>query len=103
MEIKLKASYYGAYIIVDAENVHIEDYVTNLLYPLKEDGTKDLTAYPQKCIKTDSMNDISGLMYDMVSNRTRPYDSSDLILRLFDKLPDEVKQDLIQKLKNEIE
>ena len=99
MEIKLNTNYYGAYIVIDAENVHIEDYVAKTLYPLKEDGTKDLTVYPEKCIKTDSMDDISRLMSDMVSNRIRPYDSTNLIIDLFDKLPNEMREELIEKLK----
>lgn len=98
MEIKLKANYYGAYIIVDDLNVHIEDYISHMIYPPKEDGTRDLTVYPQKCIKTDAMNQIASLMSDMVSNRVRPYNSSDLIIKLFDKLPDEVKEELLKKL-----
>lgn len=100
MEIKIY-NRYGYNLIVEDTNVKIEEDIEEIIYPKGEDGKTDYKARPTRDIKEEYLDMISVVLDDMVYYRKREYDSSELIGRLFDKLPPQVQSDLSTKLYKE--
>lgn len=98
MEITINNRYGSTEIIFEAENVKVVESISETLYGIKEDGKKDFANRLGNDITNDSMDKLVRALDDVFEYRERDYDSSGLISRAFDKLPDDIKQSLLNKL-----
>lgn len=103
MNIKLNATNYGYEIVFEAENVKVSEDIESRTYSKTEDGKTDFSKPPKRDISTDSLAMISSLLDDMIYYRSEEFDSSDLIHRLFDKLPESKRDEMLAKFKNDYE
>ena len=99
MEISLKRN-YGYFLIFKAENVSVEEDVEERIYSKTEDGKTDFSKPPKRDINDDILEQITSLLSDLIYYREREFDSSSLIEGLFDKLPSELANKLLIKLKD---
>ena len=97
MEISLKKN-HGYELIFKAENVNIIEDVEERIYSKTADGKTDFNTTPKKDIKTDVLEQFVTVLDDMLYYREAEFDSSDLIEKLFEKLPEEVANNLFVKL-----
>jgi len=101
MEISLKRN-YGFELIFKAENVNIVEDIEDRIYGKTEEGKTDFKNVTRD-IKTDVIEQFVSILDDMINYREAKYDSSDLIERLFEKLPNNKIDVLIKKLKRDYE
>jgi hypothetical protein len=101
MEISLKRN-YGFELIFKAENVNVVEDIEDRIYGKTEEGKTDFKNVTRD-IKTDVIEQLVSVLDDMINYREAKYDSSDLIERLFEKLPNEKIDVLIKKLKRNYE
>ena len=102
MNITLKRN-YGYELIFEAENVKITEDIEDRIYSKTEDGKTDFKTPPKRDVKTDVLEQFTSVLDDMINYREADFDSSDLIERLFEKLPQEVANNLLVKLKRDYE
>lgn len=102
MNITLERT-YGFELIIEAENVKITEDIGDRIYSKTEDGKTDFKTPPKRDVKTDALEQFVSVLDDMIHYREAEFDSSDLIERLFEKLPQEVANNLIVKLKRDYE
>ena len=100
MEISLKRS-YGYYLIFEADNVRVEEDIESREYPKDENGKIIVNLNPKRDIQTDAIQQFVSVLDDMIYYREADFDSSDLIERLFTKLPLSVAVNLADKLSKE--
>ena len=101
MEITLKASYAGYDIIFKSENVIVTEDIEERIYPVSEDGKVDYKSRPLRDISDNALNQFVALLDDIIYYRKRDFNSSDLIEKLFEKLPEDSANKLFAKLKND--
>lgn len=101
MEISLKRN-YGFELIFKAENVNVVEDIEDRIYGKTEDGKTDFRNVTRD-VKTDVIEQFVSVLDDMISYREAKFDSSDLIERLFEKLPNDKIDLLITKLKRDYE
>jgi len=101
MEIELKRN-YGFELIFKTENVNVSEDIEDRVYSKTEDGKIDFKNV-KRDIKTDVLEQFTSVLTDMIYYREAKFDSSDLIERLFEKLPNDKIQSLLVKLKREYE
>lgn len=99
MEILLKRN-YGFEIIFKAENVNVCEDIEDRIYGKTEDGKTDYNNV-KRDVKTDVIEQFVSVLNDMIYYREAEFDSSDLIERLFEKLPQDVCDKLLVKLKRD--
>lgn len=97
MEIELVCR-HGYNLVVKADNVHIDEDVEERQYIYKEDGKLDISKGPKRDVKESAVRMIAQVMEDMIYYREKEIDTSDLIERLFEKLPENVASELSKKL-----
>ncbi len=97
MEITLKKN-YGYELVFSTENVKVEEDVEEREYSKKEDGRIDFSIPPKRDIKTDALNTFVNILDDLIYYREKEFDSSVLIERLFEKLPNNIAISLLEKL-----
>lgn len=97
MEITLKRNYGFELIFVD-ENVRVTEDIEERIYPKLESGKPDFTAHPTRDVKTEALEKFTSVLEDMIYYREADFDSSNLIERLFEKLPQQAACDLSLKL-----
>ena len=88
MELELKTN-YGFSIVVKAENVNIEEDIESRTYPKDENGKMIYSKGCERDVSDEYLNKVSRLLDDMIYYRKSEFDSSELIQRLFEKMPDE--------------
>ena len=93
MEIRLRKN-HGYELIFEAENVKIVEDIESRTYPKDDNGKTIIDLNPKRDIKTDVIDQIANVLNDMIYYREEEYDSSDLIKRLFEKLPSNVAMEL---------
>ena len=98
MQITLRNSHGFTEVIFEAENVKVVEDISETIYALKEDGKKDINKRLGKDITEDAMSQFVRFMDDLVYYREKEFDSSDLVERLVEKLPEEKRQELLKKL-----
>ena len=101
MEISLKRN-YGFELIFKAENVIVYEDIEERIYSKTEDGKTDYKNV-KRDVKTDVIEQFVSVLDDMIYYREADFDSSGLIERLFEKLPQEVCDKLLVKLKRDYE
>jgi hypothetical protein len=101
MEISLKTN-YGFELIFKAENVNVCEDIEDRIYGKTEDGKTDYKNV-KRDVKTDVIEQFVSVLDDMIYYREADFDSSSLIERLFEKLPQDVCDKLIVKLKRDYE
>ena len=101
MNITLKKN-YGYELIFEAENVKITEDIEDRIYSKTEDGKTDFKNV-KRDVKTEVIEQFVSVLDDMINYREAKFDSSDLIERLFEKLPQEVANNLVVKLKRDYE
>jgi hypothetical protein len=101
MEISIERN-YNTYLIFKAENVNVEEDIESRVYGKTEDGKTDFRNVTRD-IKTDVIEQFVSVLDDMIYYREADFDSSGLIERLFEKLPQDVCDKLIIKLKEKYE
>lgn len=101
MEISLKRN-YGFELIFKAENVNVCEDIEERIYGKTEDGKTDYKNI-KRDVKTDAIEQFVSVLDDMIYYRDADFDSSGLIERLFEKLPQDVCDKLIVKLKRDYE
>ena len=101
MEIELKRN-YGFELIFKAENVNVTEDIEDRIYSKTEDGKTDFKNV-KRDIKTDILEHFTSVLDDMIYYREAKFDSSDLIERLFEKLPNDKTESLLAKLKRDYE
>lgn len=84
------------YLIIEADNVKIEESVTEGIYALNEDSKKDFSKRLGEDVTDEALNLLTLPMEDLFYQRDREYDSSSMIVQAFDKLPENL-QDLLLK------
>lgn len=97
MKIEFKKS-HGHYLTFVAENVHVEEDIDERIYSKLPDGKSDFSKPPLRDVSDDCMAQFVNILDDLVYYRERDYDSSELIKRLFDKLPADIAQSLSKSL-----
>ena len=102
MEISVKRN-YGISIVFKAENVHVEEDIEQRIYSKTEDGKTDFSKPPKRDVNTDILDQFAMVMDDLIDYRVEEYDSSSLIERLFEKLPDAEMKKLLTKLRRDYE
>ena len=102
MEISVKRN-YGFYLVFKAENVHVEEDIEQRIYSKTEDGKIDFSKLPIRDIDTDILDQFIRVVDDLIDYRVEKYDSSSLIERLFEKLPDDTIRKLLSNLNRDYE
>ncbi len=102
MNITLKRN-YGFELIFEAENVKVTEDIESREYPKDENGKTIININPKRDIKTDALEQFVNVLEDMIYYREAEFDSSNLIERLFEKLPQESANKLLVKLKRDYE
>ena len=97
MNITLKRN-YGFELIFEDENVRVIEDVEERIYEKTDDGKIDYRKV-KRDVKTDAIENFVHILYDMIYYREAEFDSSSLIEKLFEKLPQEVANKLLVKLK----
>lgn len=98
MEIEIKNNSVSIYLIVKADNVDMQEDITEGLYEKLENGKNDFSKRIGKDISDESMDRIVSMTEDLVHYRQRDYDTSSLINYCFDKLPNDVRTELLKSL-----
>lgn len=98
MEIKVKHKYSDTDIVIKADNVNIEERLSETIYELKEDGKNDYTKRKGYDITNVAMSQFAEILDDILYYRSRPFDSSTLIENLVAKLPDGKREEVIKSL-----
>jgi hypothetical protein len=101
MKITLKKN-YGYELIFEAENVKVTEDIESREYPKDKNGNTILVP-PKRDIKTDVLNQFANVLEDMIYYREAEFDSSNLIERLFEKLPSDLAIKLSEKIKRDYE
>lgn len=102
MNITLKRN-YGFELIFEAENVRVIEDIEERIYSKTEDGKTDYKTPPNRDIQTHAIEQFVSVLDDMIYYRDAEFDSSSLIERLFEKLPQESANKLLVKLKRDYE
>jgi len=98
MKITIDGRNYGTNVIVEAENVKIEEDITETIYGKKEDGKPDFHKRLGRDITNEAMRQYVTLLDDIVYYREADYDTTNLIINLFEKLPNSKQQELLKEL-----
>jgi hypothetical protein len=98
MEISLNTRNYGYFLTIKADNVLIEEDIEQRTYFKTEDGKTDFKKAPIRDVSTDALDQFARLLDDMIHYREARFDSSDLIERLFEKLPKDKADELLKSL-----
>ena len=101
MEIKVE-SRHGFDLIIETDNVKIVEDIEERKYLKDENGNTKYTC-PERDIKEEYLDEISKVLDDMIWYRVKPYDSSNLIYNLIEKLPEEGRMELLKTLKENYE
>lgn len=97
MELQVKKD-FGIDVTITAENVKIVESISETLYQLKEDGTKDFSKRLGYDVTDSCIKQFVSFMNDVAYYRERPFDSTSLIETLFDKLPEQKQNELWKTL-----
>jgi len=100
MKISLKRN-YGFELIFEADNVKVIEDVETREYLKDENGKTDFKKSPIRDISTDALEQITNVLDDMIYYREAEFDSSTLIKNLFEKLPQQVRLEMLHKLTSE--
>lgn len=100
MNITLKSK-YSFELIFEAENVMVTEDIESREYPKDENGKTIINLHPKRDIKTDALMQFVNVLDDMIYYRKAEFDSSNLIERLFEKLPSDVAIKLSEKIKRD--
>jgi hypothetical protein len=101
MNITLKRN-CGFELTFEAENVRVIEDVEERIYGKTDDGKTDYRDV-KRDVKTDAIEQFVNILDDMIYYREAEFDSSGLIERLFEKLPQEAANKLLVKLKRDYE
>ncbi len=101
MNIEIKSSYYGTELIVEDTNVKLEESISSTIYAKKEDGKTDFKKRLGNDIDDEWMAKMCQLTEDTAYYRQKEYDSTQLIEILFEKLPENIQEELAVKLHND--
>lgn|SRR5574343_243747 len=102
MNITLKTN-FGFELIFETENVRVTEDIESREYTKDENGKPIINLHPKRDIKTDALVQFTTVLEDMIYNRKAEFDSSNLIERLFEKLPLDSAAKLAEKLKRNYE
>jgi hypothetical protein len=100
MNITLKRN-YGFELIFEAENVRVTEDIESREYPKDKNGKTVINLNPKRDIKTDALEQFVNVLDDIIFFREAEFDSSNLIERLFEKLPSDVAIKLAKKIKRD--
>lgn len=100
MEILLKRN-YGHYIVFKAENVCVEEDVEERTYKKGADGKLVFNLNPERDITENCVSQFVNVLEDIIYYRIKPYDSSLLVERLMEKMPEDKRIELITRLVND--
>lgn len=101
MEISFKRN-YGYELIFKAANVNVCEDVEERIYGKTEDGKTDFKNV-KRDVSTDVIEQFVSVLDDMIYYREAEFDSSSLIERLFEKLPQDIAENLTLKLRKSYE
>lgn len=100
MNIELKRN-YGYELIFTAENVRITEDIEERIYAKREDGKTDFGKLLDRDINDEAVQQFVNILYEIADYRHREFDSIDLIEKLFERLPQEAAEKLVEKLHND--
>jgi hypothetical protein len=101
MNIKFKKK-HGYELIFELQNVRVTEDIEERFYGKTGDGKTDYRNV-KRDVKTDAIEQFINVLDDMVYYRQAELDSSSLIERLFEKLPEAIQNKLLAKLKRDYE
>lgn len=101
MEILIRNK-FGFELIFKTDNVDVSEDIEDRIYS-KTNFNKNGTALVERDIKTDVVQQFVSVLDDMIYYRKAEFDSSDLIKRLFEKLPKESRDKLMLDIKETYE
>lgn len=81
--------------------MHVEEDIEERIYSQTEDGKTDYSIPPKRDVNIEILDQFSMIMEDLIYYRVENYNSTCLIEKLFEKLPDDLAQKLISKLNEE--
>jgi hypothetical protein len=89
----------GFELVFKADNVLVTEDIEERIYSKTEDGKSDFSRPPFRDISNEVVEQFVAVLADIAYYRKREFDSSDLIEVLFDKLPEDKAEVLLNKLK----
>jgi hypothetical protein len=101
MNISVKKFYGSCYLKIIAENVNIEEDLSEGIFEKDENGKLNFSKRIMTDITDGSMSEIISAVEDMVYYREREYNSENLINLLFDKLPNDIREKVLKQLNKE--
>ena len=101
MKITLK-KHHGFDLVFEADNVKVTEDIESREYQTDENG-KTLLYGIKRDIKTEVIEQFVNFLDDMIYYREAEFDSTNLIERLFEKLPQDKAHLLSAKLKRDYE
>lgn len=99
MNIEIKRGY----LVIEADNVKIEESVTEGIYALNEDGKKAFKQRLGEDVTDEALEMFVRPLEDLFYYRGRLFDSSSLILQAFAKLPENTQDSLLKELNDTYE
>lgn len=101
MEIRLD-NRYNPVLVVEADDVKIEQDIETRTYQKNTLGEVDFRISPKRDVDSKAIDQLVAVLYDIIYYyRNEPYDSSDLIKVMFDKLPPDIASRLSDELHND--
>lgn len=87
---------YGLSIIISSSQIEEEiiETVTENLYEIDEFGKKNMRNKIGEDVSTEILENFNNALWELIEERTRDFDSADLIKALWDKLPYHKQQEL---------
>lgn len=101
MKISVRGGYVATDVTIEAENVKIVEDISEMRYGKKEDGKTDYSKRLGSDITNEYMDQFTTVLDDIIYYREQPYDSSELIKKLVNKLPSDIRENLLKELNNE--
>jgi len=98
MNIEIKTNYSGKDIIYTAENIKVEENISERIYEKDENGKTNFKRLELEDITDEAIEQFTQLTEELLYYRKRDFDTSELICQAFNKLPQEKIKAVLEKL-----
>jgi len=98
MNIEIKTNYSGKDIIYIAENIKVEENISERIYEKDENGKTDFKRLKLEDITDEVIEQFTQLIEELLYYRKRDFDTSELIYQAFNKLPQEKIKAVLEQL-----
>lgn len=94
MKIEIKPTWSGYDVIFSAENVKVEENITERIYDVDTDGNR----LSMEDIEDSALQQFVSLTDELLYYRKREFDSTTLIFEAFNKLPQDKAEEVLAVL-----